>query len=179
MIDKETVTSQLESLNLRFRMFGRAEIKELRRILQDGEIIRHCVYGFYQGGSGLLVATCNRVILIDKRPFYLNIEDMKFDSLRQVEVKLQSMQAHLSINDGKKKLSFRSVSDARIKKMKNYLAEKIEETVVVKTPFIALKETARPYLNPAWRSRHTILLPRTRPQKFYATPAPVAVKTAA
>lgn len=172
MIKHEKVTPQLESLNLRFRMFGRAEIRELRRILQDGEKVLHCVYGFYQGGSGLLVATSERVILIDKRSFYLNIEDMKFDTLRHVKVTIRPLQASLHIHDGNKKLSFRSVSDARIKNMKNYIAEKINIPVIQKTPLVSLAQAAKPYLNPAWRARHATLLPRPRLQKFY-TPTPV------
>ncbi len=172
MIDSKAVDTQLKSLNLRFRLFGRSEIRELRRLLESGEKVLHCVYGYYQGGSGLLIATEKRVLLIDKRPFYLNIEDMTYDTLRHVDVILKSMQSSLNLHDGKKKLTFRSISDARLKNMKNYIADMIELSTKNQVVPIQLSEAARQYLKPAWRSRHNILLPRSGPKKFYR-PTPI------
>lgn len=174
MKNSENITTQLKSLNLRFRIFGRSEIKELRRVLQPGENILHCVYGFYQGGSGLLVATEKRILLIDKRPFFLNIEDMTYEKLRNAELTFKSLQASLHIHDGFKKLVFQSISDARLKCMKEYITSRIQLPTTETAKQLAsvlLSETAKPYLNPAWRARHTILLPRPRPHKYY-TPTP-------
>jgi hypothetical protein len=167
MNNSKIVELQSRSLNLRFRIFGRSEIKELKNLLRAGEKVLHCAYGFYQGGTGLLVATEQRVLLIDKRPFYLNVEEMKYDSLRYVDVILKSLQASLQLRDGRKKLIFRSISDARLKGMKEYIADKITIPNKEQITSVLLSDTAKPYLNPAWRPRHTIILPRPRPQKFY------------
>jgi|GEM_PF-1819290 len=167
MIYSENISTQLKNLNLRFRLFGRSEIKELRKVLQSEEKILHCVYGFYQGGSGILVATEHRVLLIDKRPFFVNIEDITFETLRHAELTLKSLQASLHIHDGVKKLIFRSLSDARLKDMKEYLATKIVIPTKQQITSVLLSDNAKPYLNPAWRPRHTVLLPRPRPHKYY------------
>jgi hypothetical protein len=170
MVEKEVLQRQLKKLNLRFRMFGRAEIKELQRLLQDKEIIQHCVYGYYQGGSGLLVATDKRLLLIDKRPFFLNLEDIKFDSVRAAEFSRSYLQAALHLHTGMKRLSFKSVSDARLRQLRDYIQAKISELPAqsIENSFVRLQETAKPYLNPAWRARHVTLLRRKKPTKFYS-----------
>jgi hypothetical protein len=173
MIDKKLIV-QMKSLNLRFRWFGRAEIKELKHLLQSGEKVLHCVFGFYQGGSGLLVATERRIMLIDKRPFYLHVEDMLYDTLHTAEVGVSILQASLKLDNGSKKISFRSISDARLKDTKNFVvammdasSKDMDGSKSRNIARVVLSKTAKPYLNPAWRPRHTILLPRPRPQKFY------------
>ncbi len=177
MISQQVLQAQLQSLNMRFRVFGRKECRELKKILQPGEKVIQCAYGFYQGGSGLLVATADRLLLIDKRRFFLNLEDLRYDAIDTVELSLSYVRADLFLKSGARKLLFKSMSDARLKKIKDYTTKRIQENALekrfepvsrnIKAAFIDLDVGAKPYLNPAWRARHTTLLPRTRPSKFY------------
>ena len=169
MVAKKTFDGKLQQIDHKFRMFGRTEFKHLRRILDPGEKITQSVYGHYQGGSGLLAATDKRVILIDKRPFYLYVEDHSYDSVSSVDFVSRMLQGVLYFQAGAKRIIFTSVYDARLLNLQTYVQGKI--TTVYK-PIITIKDTSifnrKPYLNPAWRPHHTTALRRPRLSKFPA-----------
>lgn len=172
MVAKKSLTNQLRQIGYRFRTFGRTEINELRRILEPGELIIQCVYGYYQGGSGLLVATDKRVLLVDKRPFYLYVENHSYDTITQIDFASHMLQGVLYFQAGLKRLIFKSVSDARLAKLCSYVQDKIDS---IEKPEIisqvASNLNSKPYLNPAWRPHHiTFLRSRPRPSKFYVRP---------
>lgn len=173
MVASKTLRSQLSRLKLHFWVFGRAEVKELRKILKPGEIIVHCAHGYYHGGSGLLVATNERLLLIDKRPFYLNLEEMKYQNIKGVECANQMLTATITINSGAKRLQFKSVSDARLKMIAGYVNDEIEyarkrfakalsDSNILRNPKV--------YQNPTWSPRHPAIASyRKKPKKFYST----------
>ena len=169
MVDKRLLANQLQQIGYRFRTFGRTEINELRRILEPGESIVQCVYGFYQGGSGLLVATDRRVLLIDKRPFYLYVENHTYESITQVIFSSHMLRGALYFQAGIKNFIFKSVSDARLAKLCSYVQEKIknaEKPQIINR--VVSNFSNKPYLNPAWRPHHSTLVRRPRLSKFHA-----------
>lgn len=171
MVDKKLLTNQLRHIGYKFRVFGRTEINELQRTLEPGELIIQCVYGYYQGGSGLLVATDKRVILIDKRPFYLYVENHKYEAITQIDFASRMLQGVLYFQAGVKKLIFKSVSDARLAGLCGYVQDKIatiEKPLVVN--HVVSNFNTKPYLNPAWRPHHITFLRRPRPSKFHISP---------
>ena len=119
---------QIEQLGRRFWLLGRAEIKELRKILTSSEVIYQCIHGYYQGGSGVLVVTNKRVLLIDKRPFYLNLEEISYESIKNVTFSTQFLKATINIRSKVSKLTFSSISDARLKEIKKFIDQKISST---------------------------------------------------
>lgn len=172
MVARKTLKKQLADLKLRGWLFGRAEIKELRRLLNPDEIVKQCAYGYYNGGSGILVATNERVLLIDKQPLYTNIEEMKYESIRGVECHQKSMQALISIHTSMKRLRFRSFSDARLKLMEDYITERALEAQNIIASNVTQEQsfTPKPYLNPGWRPHNGVFLPRRirrHPSKFH------------
>lgn len=54
------------------------ETHYLPHIIHDGERIMATVYGRYKGGRGVLVATDQRVIFLDKKPGWLRADEMTF-----------------------------------------------------------------------------------------------------
>ena len=169
MVTEDLQNKQLKQLSLRFRFFGRSEIKELRRLLEKNELVHQCVYGFYQGGSGILVTTTKRVLLVDKRPFYLNLEDMHYENIHDTVFSSQFLQGTLYVHAGMRKIMFKSISDARLREIKEYIHEKISNLQGGKQEFYTVRNAIKPYLNPAWRARHNTVLKgkRSRPTKFY------------
>ncbi len=171
MVAQRSIKSQLSRLKLHFWFFGRAEIKELRKILEPSEVIRHCAHGYYHGGSGLLVATNKRLMLIDKRPLYLNFEEMKYELIRNVSFDQKFLQASLIIQSGAKKLLFKSVSDAHLKQIQQYVSDEIS---LAKKHFAKelteskLANLGKASLHPAWTPHNPMLMKRRRPTKFYA-----------
>lgn len=171
MVSNKSVRMQLHRIGHRMRLFGRAEINELKNILQPDESIVQCAYGYYQGGSGLLVATDKRLLLVDKRPFYLNLESLPFDQIREIDFGPRFLQGSLFLQVGIKKLIFRSVSDARLRHICTYTKERLE--LIEKPLFAAIQSSTptssrKPYLNPSWRPHHITLLPKPRPTKFHS-----------
>lgn len=172
MVAQRSLKSQLSRLRLHFWFFGRSEINELRKILEPSEVIRHCARGYYDGGSGILVATNKRLMLIDKRPFYLNLEEMKYELIRDVRFDQKFLQATLMIRTNAKNLMFRSVSDARLRQMQQFVSDEIS---LAKKHFAESLSDSRlskmdnqKHQHPAWTPHNPMLLKRRRPTKFYS-----------
>ncbi len=125
MVEYKFVVSQLNRLGLRFRFVGRAEVRELANIINPGEGIRHCAFGYYQGGSALLVATEHRLLLIDKRPFFLNLEDIRYEMINEVDFAARLLDATVHLHTGNKKLTFRSFSDIKLRNLCEFVQNQI------------------------------------------------------
>lgn len=163
MITYEEVMHQLSGLGLKFRLFGKPETKELANVLNPEEKIFHCVYGFYQGGSALLVATSHRLLLVDKRPFFLNLEDIRYEMINEVDFAGRLLDASVHLHTGNKKLRFRSFTDARLRKMCTFVQNQITRARQIETMMdanLSLGSEWRPYS----------MLPRRRQSKYSQKP---------
>jgi len=73
-------------INSKSTIWGRKELKELPNILSSDEKVKGVITGFYNGGSGILVATDVRLIFIDKGLLYgLKTEDFGLDKITSVQ----------------------------------------------------------------------------------------------
>lgn len=171
MVAMRTVDGQMRNIGHRFRIFGRSEIKELRKILHPDETIIQYTYGYYHGGSGILVATDQRLLLIDKRPFYLNLENMPFEYIKSIDFGSRMLQGTLYLQTGIKTIMFRSVSDANLRKICNFVQDKLDtmtKPIIVNNTNMQIGY--KPYLNPAWRPHHVTFLPKPHYSKYYGSP---------
>lgn len=125
MITFDRVQKQLKSIGLVYSFFGKPETKELAMILNDDERIHHCSYGFYQGGSALLVATSRRLLLVDKRPFFVNIEDIRYEMINEVDFAGRLLDATVQLHTGSKQLRFRSFADKRLRALCGFVQDQI------------------------------------------------------
>lgn len=163
MVHSKEVIKQLTTLGLRFRFFGRREVNELSNIINQGEQIRHCVYGSYEGGTGLLVATDRRILLIDKRPFFVNIEDFRYEMLNDVYFAGRLLSASVSLHTGSKELRFTSVADARLRHLYSYTQDQISRAR--RLDHMANFESEQQVFGAGWRP-YTMLVGRPRVTKF-------------
>ncbi len=159
MVSHIEVLSQLKNLGLTFRVFGRAETKELANVLNEGETIYHCSFGYYQGGSALLVATNMRLLLVDKRPFFLNLEDIRYEMINEVDFAGRMLDAAVQLHTGSKQLKFRSFADARLRKLCSFVQDQITRARQLEH----MVEELRP-AGHEWRPYS--LLPRRRVNKY-------------
>ncbi|MEI6435784.1 MAG: PH domain-containing protein [Bacteroidota bacterium] len=84
----EIIKEQIKNLNLdkTSSLFGYKEINELPRILLENENVLEIVQGGYSGKIGILVATEQRLIFIDKGFVYgLKIEDFHYDKIISIQ----------------------------------------------------------------------------------------------
>ena len=118
MVSAESVEKQLKRLKFNIHGWGRSEVRELHRILMEGEEVYECVNGMYEGGFALLVATDSRVLLIDKKPLnYLTVEDLRFDMINELDYSHRLLGAHITISAGSKSLTFKSYNQPRLRKL--------------------------------------------------------------
>lgn len=116
MANTKSIYDQLKKLNFNITFWNRGEVRELEHILHEGEDISECVTGFYEGGIALLVATEMRLLLIDKKPFfYLNVEDLRFDMINEIDYNHRMMGANITISTGGKTLEFKSYNQQRLR----------------------------------------------------------------
>jgi hypothetical protein len=116
---------QLKRIGCNFQFWGRAELKELANVLLPGEIVEHVVNGSYEGGFALLAATNQRVLLIDKKPMYLTLEDVRFDMIAEVDYNHRLMNANIFICTPNKSLRFTGYNHARLRKMFHFIQTRV------------------------------------------------------
>lgn len=118
MVTRESVEQQLKDIGVTYHGWGRTEISELPNVILPDEKIYECVNGVYEGGFALLVSTNIRVLLIDKKPLrYLNVEDLRFDMINEIDYSHRLFGAQISISTGSKNLRFTSFNQPRLRKL--------------------------------------------------------------
>lgn len=125
MVHLHTVEEQLKAIGCNFKFFGRPEIKELTKILLPGETIAQCTNGYYEGGIALLVVTDHRLLLVDRKPMYLTIEDLRFDMISEIDFNHRLLNATARIFSTNKSLVFTSWNHQRLRKLIEYLQHQV------------------------------------------------------
>lgn len=118
---------QLKKIGCNFQFWGRSEIKELANILLPGETVEHVVNGTYDGGFAMLAATDQRVLLIDKKPMYLTLEDVRFDMIAEIDYNHRLMNATVFIFTPSKSLKFTGYNQARLRKLFQFVQTRVME----------------------------------------------------
>lgn len=127
MANITTVEEQLKRIGCNFRFWGRWEVKELANVLLPGETIEHCVNGIYEGGFAMLAATDQRILLIDKKPMYLTLEDVRFDMISELDYNHRLLNSALKICTPNKALFFKSYNGDRLRHLFHFTQHKVME----------------------------------------------------
>lgn len=104
-----------------------AEIKELKNILLENETIVALVKGRYFGGFALLVATPKRLLLVDKKMLSLNVEDIRYDMICEVDYGTRLFEAILNIFTVNKQHQFKTINKAGLRKLTTYMQQRVME----------------------------------------------------
>ncbi|MEK7153888.1 MAG: PH domain-containing protein [Patescibacteria group bacterium] len=127
MISLDQVEDQLKRVGCNFKFWGRPEIRELRNILVPGEVVAQAVNGRYENGFALLVATNHRLLLVDKKPMFLTLEDVRFDMIAEIDYRAQLLEGTVQIITPSRKLIFTSWNHARLRIVLNYTQQRVTE----------------------------------------------------
>jgi hypothetical protein len=85
-ITDQDIRKMLDRLPSGGRFVGRREVNELPKILWDDEELIDVVEGFYNSGTGILVATQKRLLFVDKGMFGgLKVEDFPLDKISSLQ----------------------------------------------------------------------------------------------
>lgn len=127
MADIKIIEEQLKKIGCNFRFWGRAELRELANILLAVEQIHHCINGQYEGGFAMLCATDQRVLLIDKKPMYLTIEDIRFDMIAELDYNHRLVNSSLLICTPNKSLRFTAYNQHRLRQFYSFVQHRVME----------------------------------------------------
>ncbi len=134
MVSITYVEAQLKRIGCNFRFWGRAEVKELANILLPDEIIAGCVNGRYEGGFALLCVTNMRLLLVDRKPMFLTIEDIRFDMIAEIDYSARLLDSTIRVITGNRTLLFNAWSNHRLRNILNYTQQRIME---IRQPHLA------------------------------------------
>jgi len=127
MVSHQLVEEQLKRVGCNFRFWGRPEIRELANILMPGETIQKCVNGRYQGGFALLCVTDHRLLLVDRKPMFLALEDIRFDMITEIDYSAKLLDGVIHIMTPSRKLTFVSWSQVRLRELLTYTQQRVTQ----------------------------------------------------
>lgn len=127
MLSSKSVTKQLRQIKCDYAVWGRSEIHELSGILMDNERIMQAVNGYYDGGFALLCITNYRVLVVDKKPFLLTVEDLRYDMIAEVDYSARIFTSVLHVYTPMRTLMFTSWSMSRLRTSMNYIQQRVME----------------------------------------------------
>lgn len=127
MVSLHTVEEQLKHVGCNFKIWGRAEIRELSNVLMAEETIAQAVNGTYEGGFAMLCVTNYRVLLVDRKPMLLTIEDIRYDMMAEVDFHNRLLGSTVRVFTPMRNLVFSSWSQHRLRKCVNYIQQRVME----------------------------------------------------
>lgn len=128
MIHPDEVKRQIAEVGANSLLWGRAELRELPKILFQGERLYHVLNGRYEGGFAILCTTNHRVLLIDKKPFYLTLEDTRYDMISDVQFNHRLLDASIWIGTVHKKMIFIAYNHAKLRNLTHFIQQQVMAT---------------------------------------------------
>jgi hypothetical protein len=128
MVHPSIIEARLGELGFRSSRWFKAEIQELEHILMDDEKIIALACGRYFGSFALLVATDLRLLLIDKRVFFMTVEDTRYDMISEIDYNAQVYNATVTVYTMNKTHKFTSIKFKRqLRELTNYVQRRVWE----------------------------------------------------
>lgn len=121
MVGTQQVLRQFHRLGVKPSVWARSEIAELGNILVPGEHLEHVVFGWYENGFALLCCTEHRVLLIDKKPFYFKMEDLRYDKISEVRFLNRLLDSTLVLSYAGMKLDFKSWKQRELRQLMEFI----------------------------------------------------------
>lgn len=128
MLHPSIIEARLGELDFKTSRWFKAEIQELQHILMDHEKIIVLACGRYFGSFALLVATDQRLLLIDKRVFFMTIEDTRYDMISEIDYNSQVYNATVTIYTMNKTHKFSSMKyKHKLRELTTYVQRRVME----------------------------------------------------
>lgn len=176
------VELKLSQLGVNNRFLGKAEIKELRHVLTDDEIITNAVNGRYDNGFCLIVATDHRLLLIDRKMWFLSMEDVRFDMITEVDYCARLLDATLSVRTINKVMRVTAFKQKLLRELTSYLQARVmelrhmavqaqqEQAMAAQPVSYTLQPISYAAVAPAAPApQQSVALAAVEPQQLYAT----------
>lgn len=77
--EADRIKQQLKSLGVSRSALSTSESRHLPKVIHANENITGVVYGMSKDGFVMMIATDKRILYIDKKPFFVNEDEVTFD----------------------------------------------------------------------------------------------------
>lgn len=125
MATQEEINAQITKIGAG-GFLHRKEVKELPQILWEDEHLEKLVQGWYNNGTGILVATDKRLIFIDKGLIYgLRVEDFPYDKLTSIQYKTGLMFGEITIFASGNNAMIQNIQKGEVKPFSEYVRARI------------------------------------------------------
>lgn len=125
MRDIKLVKQRLKVLGADKSRWSQPERNELPRILMEDEEIQHIIDGRYSGGFATLCATNQRLLLIDKKVFFLTVEDIRYDMIAEVDYGHQFIGATIHVRSFSKDLKFQAFKKEQLRDFTHFIQQRV------------------------------------------------------
>lgn len=115
-IKKELVAAGMSTYGLR-----KAESRYLPHIIHKDERIGGVVYGLYDGGGGMLIATDKRVIFLDKKPMFTTNDEVSYNVVSGLKINRSAFVNVITLHTRIKDYTLRYVNIECATKFKKYI----------------------------------------------------------
>lgn len=174
MVHPSIIEARLGELQFRASRWFRAEIHELQHVLMDHEKIIALACGRYFGSFALLVATDQRLLLIDKRVFFMTIEDTRYDMISEINFNSQLYNSTVTVHTINKVHKFTSIKHKnQLRALTNYVQLRVME---FRNQQAAVMDGSAVLMNPNTRTVPQAIKPE--PVAGPTLPAPPPISTA-
>ena len=127
MVQQDHVRTALKRVGMYNRYWGQPEIRELAEVLMPDELIIGAVNGRYEGGFAMLVATDRRLLLIDKKMMFLNLEDIRYDMIAKVDYSARLLDATTVVHTLNDVLRFRTMRQHGLRRLTGFMQQRVME----------------------------------------------------
>ena len=112
---------------VRLNFFSKREMAELPNLLMEGEKVLGVISGFYAAGTAILCITSKRLLLVDKKFIRLRIEDVRYDSIREIDYSHQALMAAIRLHFSGREVEFKSWYKSELRMMTQQIQHKMFE----------------------------------------------------
>lgn len=122
---KQNMTKPVTRVLMRTNFFSRREMSELPLLLMPDERVLAVLSGFYTAGTAILCVTSHRLLLVDKKMIRLSFEDVRFESIREVNFSHQAIMASVKFIYAGREMQFRSWHRSELRMLAQLVQQKM------------------------------------------------------
>lgn len=122
----DAISTQVQAL-MRINFFSKREMAELPKLLLPDEQILAVIAGVYTAGTAVLCVTSKRMMLVDKKMIRLSFEDVRFESIREINFSQQAIMASIKFYYAGREMQFRSWYKSELRMLAQLVQQKMFE----------------------------------------------------
>lgn len=136
MPDKKSQRIQQELRDAYVTSYGmiKQEARFLHNIIEDDEHVKAVIYGLYgengfsiQSNSGMLVATDKRLLFIDRKPLFSDVDELGYEAVLGINVNNAPIFSAVEVHTARKEFHFRNVNKKCASKFEKYIESRVIE----------------------------------------------------